>query len=232
MEQTTARGVRARVRAEMIGEIKAAARRHLATDGANLSLRAIARDLGMVSSALYRYFASRDELLTALIIDTYNDLGDVAERADAAIAERADVRGRWMAVARALRAWSLANPAEYALVYGTPVPGYVAPTDTTPPATRPVLVLGSILADAGAIEGREFALSPALRAEIRRIAEAGSPQVGDSAMVRGLIAWTLLFGALNFELFGRINNTIDEREEWFDQQMEAMVDYVGLRSRA
>jgi len=51
-------------------------------------------------------------------------------------------------VARALRAWSLSNPAEYALLYGTPVPGYVAPADTNVPATRPVLVLVSILADA------------------------------------------------------------------------------------
>src|SRR4051794_28037885 len=120
MEGRTAGGVRARVRAEMTAEIKAAARRHLATDGANLSLRAIARDLGMVSSALYRYFASRDELLTALIIDAYNDLGEVAERADAAVTDRTDARSRWMTVAHALRGWALTNPAEYALLYGTP----------------------------------------------------------------------------------------------------------------
>jgi AcrR family transcriptional regulator len=212
----------------MIGEIKAAARRHLATNGANLSLRAIARELDMVSSALYRYFASRDDLLTALIIDAYNEMGDVAEQADAAVAERADGPGRWLAVSRALRAWALANPAEYGLLYGTPVPGYVAPADTTPAATRPARVLGGILADSMPLEGRDFALSPALAAEVRRIAEAGSPGVGDSAMARGLIAWTLLFGALNFELFGRIDQTIDERDEWFDQQMTAMVEYVGL----
>src|SRR5213595_544247 len=78
--------IRARVRAQMIDEIKSTARRHLATDGANLSLRAVARDMGMVSSALYRYFASRDELLTALIIDAYNSLGEAAEAGDAAVA--------------------------------------------------------------------------------------------------------------------------------------------------
>jgi AcrR family transcriptional regulator len=227
MEHTAAGGVRARVRAEMIGEIKAAARRRLAADGANLSLRAIARELGMVSSALYRYFASRDELLTALIIDAYNEMGEVAERADAAV-DRADARARWMAVSHAVRAWALSNRAEYALLYGTPVPGYAAPADTVGPATRPVLVLGAILADAGPLEGRAFALSPALRGEIRKLAETTSPGVGDAVMVRGLIAWTLLFGALSFELFGRINNIIDERDDWFDQQMEAMVEYVGL----
>src|SRR5438270_9721147 len=71
----TAGSIRARVRAEMVDEIKAVARRHLAADGANLPLRAVARDMGMVSSALYRYFASRDDLLTALILDAYNALG-------------------------------------------------------------------------------------------------------------------------------------------------------------
>src|SRR3954454_24834121 len=108
--RTTAAGVRARARAGMIDEIKAAARRHLATDGANLSMRAIAREMGMVSSALYRYFASRDDLLTALIIDAYNDMGEVAEKADAAVVDRSAVRVRWLAVARALRVWAVTNP--------------------------------------------------------------------------------------------------------------------------
>ena len=72
--------LRARVRAELTAEIKETARRHLAAEGAaNLSLRAVARDLGMVSSALYRYFASRDELLTALIVDAYNSMGEAAD---------------------------------------------------------------------------------------------------------------------------------------------------------
>jgi len=232
MERKTAGGIRARVRAEMIDEIKAAARRHLATDGANLSLRAIARELGMVSSALYRYFASRDELLTALIVDAYNDMGEAAESADRAITDRTDTRARWLAVSHALRTWTLANPAEYGLLYGTPVPGYVAPTDTLSPATRPVRVLGKILAEAGPLQSLDSAsnstLSPALSDEIRQIAAATAPGVGDAAMARGLIAWTLLFGALSFELFGRINNTINEREEWFTHQVTEMATYIGL----
>src|SRR5947207_12190330 len=113
----TAASVRARVRAEMTEEIKAAARRHLAVDGAALSLRAVARELGMVSSAIYRYFSSRDDLLTALIIDAYDDLGAAAERA-AARAPAGDVRARWAVVCRAIRAWARAHPHEYALVYG------------------------------------------------------------------------------------------------------------------
>src|SRR5580693_9145544 len=77
---------RARARAEITGEIKEEARRQLAMTGAQLSLRAVARALGMVSSALYRYFPSRDDLLTALIIDAYDALATAAESADAVAA--------------------------------------------------------------------------------------------------------------------------------------------------
>lgn len=131
----------------MTSEIKAVARRHLETDGANLSLRAVARDMGMVSSALYRYFASRDDLLTALIMDGYNALGESVEAADAAVTDRDDLRARWLAATRAVRGWSLANPAEYALLYGSPVPGYKAPQDTIGAAVRTPVVLTHILAD-------------------------------------------------------------------------------------
>src|SRR5439155_5850512 len=113
MAERSAGSIRARVRAELTGEIKAVARRHLAADGANLSVRAVARDMGMVSSALYRYFPSRDELLTALILDAYNAMGEAAEAADAGVTHRTDLLGRWLAVAHAVRAWALAQPHEY-----------------------------------------------------------------------------------------------------------------------
>ena len=148
--------IRARVRAEMIAEIKTIARRHLETDGANLSLRAVARDMGMVSSALYRYFASRDDLLTALILDAYNALGEAAEAADAAVTDRSQLRARWLATARGIRGWALRTPAEYALLFGTPVPGYAAPADTITAAARTPVVLIRILADgfaSGALTG-------------------------------------------------------------------------------
>src|SRR5260370_20631084 len=131
-----AASIRARVRAEMIEDIKAIARRHLEPDGANLSLRAVARDVGMVSSALYRYFASRDELLTALILDAYNSLADAVEAADASVTDRTRLRDRWLASARAVRSWALTTPAEYPLLYGSPVPGYAAPQETAARALR------------------------------------------------------------------------------------------------
>ena len=124
-------------------EIKAVARRHLAEQGAAaLSLRAVAREVGMVSSAVYRYFPSRDDLLTALIVDAYDAVGD---RRRGTRAGRARTAGVEAAVDGASptpsAAWALAHPHEYALVYGSPVPGYAAPTDTIDPAARVALVL-------------------------------------------------------------------------------------------
>jgi AcrR family transcriptional regulator len=145
---TASQTARERARAELTREIKAAARRQLAATGAQrLSLRAVARELGMVSSALYRYFPSRDDLLTALIIDAYDALGERAEQATAAL-PRADIRGRWRACCAVVRSWALAHPHEYALIYGSPVPGYQAPRETIPSASRVAVVLGGLLADA------------------------------------------------------------------------------------
>src|SRR6476660_4653244 len=141
----SAPGVRARVRAELTREIAEAARRHLASDGAAaLSLRAVARQLGMASSAVYRYFPSRDDLLTALIIEAYSALGDALEGADAGV-DRRDVVGRWLAVCRAARVWAREHRHEYALLYGSPVPVYRAPQSTVQQAVRiPLALLGPL----------------------------------------------------------------------------------------
>src|SRR5471032_709624 len=122
MTATAPRTARDRARAEITGEIKAVARRQLAEHGsAALSLRAVAREVGMVSSAVYRYFPSRDELLTALIVDAYDAVGEAVEHALAA-KRRGNFVARWVAMSRAIRAWALAHPHEYALIYGSPVP--------------------------------------------------------------------------------------------------------------
>ena len=139
------RTARERVRAELTREITETARRQLATAGASgLSLRAVAKEMGMVSSAIYRYFPSRDDLLTTLIIDGYNAVGAAVEKADAACPAE-DYAGRWLATCRAVREWALAHPHEYALVYGSPVPGYQAPERTIGPASRAAAVFGKII---------------------------------------------------------------------------------------
>jgi len=227
-----AASIRARVRAEMIDEIKAIARRHLAADGANLSLRAVARDMGMVSSAVYRYFPSRDDLLTALIIDGYNALGDAAEAGDASVRDQADLRARWLATGRAIRRWALAQPAEYALLFGSPVPGYHAPPETTLAAQRTPLVLLRIVADAPAPVKPPKLPAPVSRdvkAVAQRLAEVPDGVVVSPAhFTLGSNAWIHLFGALSFELFGQLNNVIEAREEYFDLQLTVMSDVIGI----
>ncbi len=227
--------IRARVRAEMTAEIKAVARAHLATDGANLSLRAVARDMGMVSSAIYRYFASRDELLTALIVDAYNALGDAVETADASVTDRDQLRVRWQAATRAVRGWALANPAEYALVYGSPVPGYAAPTDTIAAAARTPIVLVQILAD-GVKSGKLAAagyrpsvpVAASVHADLSRARDAIAVEVPEELLLIGMTGWIQMFGVVSFELFGQFNNVIDARAEFFDQQMALMADLMDL----
>jgi AcrR family transcriptional regulator len=245
-----ASSIRARVRAEMTAEIKAVARRHLETDGANLSLRAVARDMGMVSSAVYRYFASRDDLLTALILDAYNALGETVEETDAAVAGRELLRQRWLAAGRAVRGWALARPAEYALLFGSPVPGYAAPAETIVAAARTPVVLLRILAD-GVADGRlaaaprhdlagqdlagqelagraEARLTDTVRADLERARGAVAADVPDEMMLTAIAAWTQLFGMVSFELFGQFNNVVEARAEFFDQQLELMADVMGL----
>ena len=222
--------IRARIREQMTEEIKTVARQHLAADGANLSLRAVARDLGMVSSAIYRYFASRDELLTALILDAYNALGTAVETAEATI-PREDLVDRLLAVSHAVRDWAVAQPHQYALIYGSPVPGYKAPQDTVPAATRAVAVLGQILqdaAEAGAFTGPEDLLPEQIAAEVTRIGEVICPDVPPTALSRGLAAWIQLFGLVSFEIFGQLNNTIEQTRAFFDYQMRAQAAYVGI----
>lgn len=220
------------MRAELVQEIKEVARRQLAEAGANLSLRAVARELGMVSSAIYRYFASRDELLTALILDAYNSLGEAAEGADVAVRKRSDYFGRWLAVAHAIRDWAVARPHEYALIYGSPVPGYAAPPDTVEPAMRPVVALGTIINEADVADKRSAEhgapVPRGLVAELRRIRDVVAPGVSEAAIVQGLIACTELFGAISFELFGRYQNGITDLAAWYDHQARLMGRYVGL----
>src|SRR5664279_166705 len=230
MSGSPATGVRARARAEMTDEIKRIARKHLAADGPNLSLRAVARDLGVVSSAVYRYFDSRDALLTELIIDAYNSLGEAAEVAESQVARR-DLAARWMTLGRAIRAWARERPHEYALLYGSPVPGYAAPQDTIGPATRPVLVMTAILRDG--VERHGFTgsdrLPKPLRADLERIAaDPGFAGVPPTVLARGMTAWAQLFGALSFELFGRLTNAITDYDLFFDHQLRAMSNYLGL----
>jgi AcrR family transcriptional regulator len=227
------RTARERARAELTREIKDEARRQLAQSGADgLSLRAVARQLGMVSSALYRYFPNRDHLLTALIVDAYNAVGVVAENANAATAPT-DPRVRWGNVCQAVRAWARAHPHEYALVYGSPVPGYHAPEITIVPAARVPLVLVAIVREAWAggaltLDPVQASFTPLLAEQIGKLAAAVAPELPQDLLVRALIAWTQLFGMISFEVFGHLVGSVDPSDEFFVHAVERMADFLGL----
>src|SRR5689334_18091407 len=225
-----AEGVRARVRAEMTEEIKAVARRHLASDGANLSLRAVARDMGMASSAVYRYFASRDDLLTALIIEAYDSVGEAAERAAAATAG-GSFADQLVAVGHAVREWALAEPHQWALIYGSPVPGYQAPQDTIGPATRVILQIAAIIRDASAAGriGPQPEISGRYAEELRAVADQFGPGIPPRLIGAGMAAFVQLCGAVSAELFGQLNNSVDEdRRGFLEFQMRGAAAFIGL----
>ncbi|MFF7246144.1 TetR/AcrR family transcriptional regulator [Embleya sp. NPDC008237] len=226
------RTARDRARAELAHEIKAAARRHLAAEGAQqLSLRAVARELGMASSALYRYFPSRDDLLTALIVDAYNAVGERAERAVEAAAPAEHPRAAWRGLCDAVRDWARAHPHEYALIYGSPVPGYQAPEHTLAPFARVPFALLRILRDSGQDFARPSgasALPGPLAAQLQTVVEASGLDVPPQVLARALFAWTGVFGIVSFELFGQLAGSVDPADPFFAYAVERHADLLGL----
>lgn len=225
---------RERARAEITREILETGRAHLARDGAaGLSLRAVARDLGMASSAVYRYVPNRDALLTLLIIDAYDAVGEQVEQAAAACAPD-DYLGRFLATCRALRTWARAHPQEYALIYGSPVPGYAAPADTIAPATRVPAVLLSILFDqtAAGTAAPAAPLPADVVASIAPFRDFAAGQASDDLLLRGLSSWATLLGSVSLELFGHLHNVVEEdpeaRAAFFDHQMREVAVGLGL----
>ncbi|WP_037625553.1 TetR/AcrR family transcriptional regulator [Streptomyces aureus] len=230
---------RERARIEFTAEIKAVARRQLAESGAAaLSLRAVARELGLATpSALYRYFPGRDALLTALILDAYTSLGAAAEAAYAALdgadEEPVEALEHWVGVCHAVRDWALAHPHEYALIYGSPVPGYAAPQDTVAQATRVPYLIGTLFTDPPGQDGhRPGETRPAMPDDARQSLApllAGLPPDTPADRVMGsLMAWTYLFGAISFELFGHRSAIVADPRAFFDHEARRLGTALGL----
>jgi AcrR family transcriptional regulator len=227
---------RERARAQTIADIVRLGREHLALHGAaGLSLRAVARELGVVSSAVYRYVESRDELLTLLLIEAYGDLGDAVDAAVATAADR-NHRGQFRALGRAVREWAIAEPARYALLFGSPVPGYQAPAERTmEPGTRVIRRLMGIFdaaARAGALKepgGPAVVLPPPMAADLERIRAEFGLAIPDVFLANCALVWTSLFGAVSFEVFGQYGaDTFAAPEELFDHHLEVLAGVAGL----
>ena len=185
----------------------------------------------MASSALFRYFRNRDALLTALIIDTYSSLAEAAETAEARVHQKT-IQDRWMAICHGVRNWAIAHPHEYALIFGSPIPGYAAPTGTVAPASRVPLLLGDLLGDLMSEYPYDAAAHPEPSIAVARAMDPVRAMMPDGVpsdvLVRGLMAWTYLFGAVSFEVFGHRHNVIADPEAFFDHEVAQMAMMVGL----
>ncbi|WP_043651587.1 TetR/AcrR family transcriptional regulator [Nocardia thailandica] len=226
---------RARARAQTMADIVRIGREHLATHGAAaLSLRAVARDLGVVSSAVYRYVSSRDELLTLLVIDGYNALGDAV---DAAVAAAPDSPAeRFRAAAVAVRTWALAEPAWYGLLFGTPVPGYEAPAaQTVDPGVRVIATLLRLIAEAYRAGDLRAPDAPApvpaaLAADFATIRAEFGLDLPDWLLGAALTVWSSLFGAVTFDVFDMYGrDTFTDRAEVFELHVSNLMASLGFR---
>jgi AcrR family transcriptional regulator len=178
MAEEPAIGPRERYRQQVRAEVQGLAWAQVEQAGASaLSLKAIAKQLGMTAPALYRYFASRDDLLTELILSAYRDLAEVVEAAATGPAP-----DQLRATAQVFRDWALDNPHRYLLIYGTPVPGYAAPPEATALASR--------------------ILAPILRGFSAVVSHDVDPSGLDPALRRSLAFWTRLHGVISLEVAG------------------------------
>ncbi|MEV7359566.1 TetR/AcrR family transcriptional regulator [Kitasatospora sp. NPDC091276] len=223
MGASDVRTPRERYRAQVQEEIKERAWEQIATAGASaLSLNAIAKRMGMSGPALYRYFASRDELITELVRDAYRSLADAFRaRADAGT----DVAG----LAQTLRGWALDDPQRYLLVYGTPVPGYRAPEDTT----RISVEIMAVLLDACAAEQSPVEQAPAERSPAvppspfdAHLAEhrawAGEHPAPPAVLRLALAVWTRLHGVLSLELAGHFTGMGFDPAELYAAELRSL----------
>jgi AcrR family transcriptional regulator len=228
---------RERLRLATVAEIKTVARAQMAAEGtASVTLRAIAREMGMTPSALYRYFGSRDELVTALVTDAYDALADAMEAAVAQVAAGRHAE-RLLAAFAAFHRWGLKNPTEFALVFGSPIPGYQAPETTRPAGERYTGLLLRLLADAhGAgvlrLERVDVHVPAALERQLVAFrARQGVADLPVPVLAFALSSWVRLHGVVALEVFGHLRPAVGDGAPLFEHEVEAIMRQGGLTRR-
>ncbi|MBK5249499.1 MAG: TetR/AcrR family transcriptional regulator [Actinomycetales bacterium] len=231
------RTARERARAELTRDIKDVALRQIAGSGAaGLSLRGISRELGMVSSAIYRYFPSRDDLLTAMLIDFYSELADALWAAQDTIAAEATrtsagFRRRWVTVCTAMRDWALAHPHQFTLLYGTPVPGYRAPVDTTVPAERVMTAFSGIVDEAAraGLFTSVRALPDGESGLVGQLTAAGSllgEQIPPEVLARTVAGLAQVIGMITLELGGHFVGGFEPADALFEHAATRLAETI------
>ncbi len=228
---------RERVRQATVQEIKDVARKQMAEQGAAaISLGAIAREMGMTPPALYRYFSSRDALVTELIVDAYQALGDALEAAYLANPQ-GDYAARFQGLCHAFRRWAQAHPQDYALIYGTPIPHYHAPRERTVPlASRVVTFFGLLLGEA--MQAGQLTVPPAYRqipptlqrVVDRYLAELPVEGATPDIFVLAMLIWSRLNGHVWAELQGHFPPDMTGSGELFQMEVTAICQELVLGS--
>lgn len=215
---------RSRLRAWTLKQIKEAALRQIAEHGVEgLSLNAIAKELGMSGPALYRYVASRDELIVLLVVDAWQELGDALIQAAAKPA--ADAAGRVRNIGRAYRAWGLSQPDRYKLAVTTRLgSGQLGPEHVIPAATRAMGVALTAMAELPDTGLPPTALSSSLGSDLERWSteRQGSPDVPASVLLRGVLAWSRLHGLLTLEIDGYLASMGIDPEPLYASELDAL----------
>ncbi|WP_138908703.1 TetR-like C-terminal domain-containing protein [Streptomyces chryseus] len=219
--------------------IKVTARQLLGKLGAGgLSLDAVADAGGFAVTDVEAVFPHRDDLLTALVIDAYDGSGAAMEQADQHARDAGASSGaRLLAVTRALRHWSFDNPAEFTLIYGSPVPEYHAPPTTVPAASRTPAVLAGIVRSA--LESGELTPprrtlpGPPLLLPQAVALFGGVPEAPFVDLVeRGMVLWSNIIGLLIFQVFSRTHDSVRDESAFFDYAVAVSAEAVGLTVRA
>lgn len=228
---------RERMRDSIIAEIKATARQQMAENGtAGVSLNAIARTMELSAPALYRYFTSRDALVTALIVDAFNDLADTVEAAEATVEAGGSSAEKIAVSCLAYREWAIAHPVDFQLIYGNPIPGYVAPVATTVPlARRPFN--GLIRYFLEAYRSGELILPPEysiLPTSLATHLTVWLPEAGydlPHVLVCLLMSlWARIHGMVMLELFEHLTPVVGDAAAFYRYELQAFLQRLGLIS--
>jgi AcrR family transcriptional regulator len=219
-------------------QIKREARKQMAQYGtAGIALRGIARELGITAPAIYNYYPRLDDLITALIVDAFNDLADAIQSAEEA--EAAPGCGpKIIASCMAYREWAVTHPVDFQLIYGNPIPGYHAPAEITVPlARRPFDGLFRLFLEAyqtgELVVPAEYAPVPAT---ITAHVGAWPPQAGytfpDALLCLLMRGWARIHGMVMLELFGHIGPVVGDTSAFYRYEMEALMRRLGLNPDA
>jgi AcrR family transcriptional regulator len=221
---------RDRLRRATIEEIKSRARAQLATQGVGaLSLRAIAREMGMASSAIYRYYPSRDDLVSELCAEAYASIAAALARArDARPAD--DHAGRWRALCHAYRQWSLDYQSDFTLIFGAPLPGYQAPEEITgPPSSAFAAVPFGVYAaavEAGDADPDRTLVAPA--ADVGDLMRDLAPAYPPRLALIVLNAWASLHGYVALECLGGLTRLAQDTSGLFEAHVGTVMLGMGF----